>query len=148
MLGISRESRAEADEGASEHRALVATTALLLEIALIDGSFTEDEKGRIVTILTAEYGLDEAEAEAVMDIARAQLKGSIDLWQFTSAINRHFSEEEKVKVVEMVWRVIFADGTLDKYEDFLVRTISNLLHLEHGQFIDAKLRARQAAPKR
>jgi uncharacterized tellurite resistance protein B-like protein len=143
MLRISGDGRTTTEEGASAHKALVATTALLLEIAHIDGSFTDDEKGRIVSILTQEYGLKGDEAAAIMDSARAQLKKSIDLWQFTSAINRHFSEEEKEKVIEMVWKVVFTDGRMDKYEDYLAHTISNLLHLEHGQLIEAKLRARQ-----
>jgi uncharacterized tellurite resistance protein B-like protein len=145
MLGISAPGEGTADEGSAEHRALVATAALLLEIAHIDGSFTDDEKGRILAILTREYGLEASEAEAIMESARAQMKKSVDLWQFTSTINRHFSMEEKEKVIEMIWSVIFADGKLDKYEDYLVHTLSDLLRLDHSSLIEAKLKARRVA---
>jgi uncharacterized tellurite resistance protein B-like protein len=80
-----------------------------------------------------------------MESARAQMKKSVDLWQFTSTINRHFSMEEKERVIEMIWSVIFADGHLDKYEDYLVHTLSDLLRLDHSSLIEAKLRARSAA---
>lgn len=148
MLGISAQGEGPSDEGAREHRALVATTALLLEIAHIDGSFTDEEKERIVSILTRDYGLRFSEAEAIMESAREQMNRSVDLWQFTNVINRHFSVEEKVKVIEMVWRVIYADGRLDKYEDYLVRTLSDLLHLDHCHFIETKLKTRKAAEAR
>jgi uncharacterized tellurite resistance protein B-like protein len=145
MLGISDRGGIPSGEGAGAHRALVATTALLLEIAHIDGKFTDEEKERIVTLLTREYGLQASEVEAIMESARAQMKKSVDLWQFTSAINKHFSVEEKERVIEMIWSVVYADGKLDKYEDYLVHTLSDLLRLDHSQLIDAKLRARSAS---
>jgi uncharacterized tellurite resistance protein B-like protein len=145
MLGISDAGKIPFGDGSSAHRAQVATTALLLEIAHIDGKFTDDEKERIVSLLTSEYGLNNAEVEAIMESARAQMKKSVDLWQFTSVINKHFSQEEKGKVIEMIWNVVFADGKLDKYEDYLVHTLSDLLRLDHSQLIEAKLRARAAS---
>jgi len=145
MLGIPDPGESPSTEGSGAHRALVATTALLLEMAHIDGKFTDDEKERIVSLLTCEYGLQDSEVEAIMESARAQMKKSVDLWQFTSAINRHFSVEEKRKVIEMIWSVVFADGKLDKYEDYLVHTLSDLLRLDHSQLIEAKLRVRTAA---
>jgi uncharacterized tellurite resistance protein B-like protein len=139
MLGISAGGET-CDGWTKERRVLVAATALLLEMAHIDGSFTEDEQEHIVSILVNEYGLQEDEAKAVMEAARDQMKGSIDLWQFTSVINKHFSPGEKERVIEMVWKVVFADGRLDKYEDYLVHNLADLLHLDHSQLIDAKLR--------
>jgi uncharacterized tellurite resistance protein B-like protein len=141
MLGSSAGERKE--DHARGHEALIATTALLLEIAYIDGSFTQSEKDRIVSILTGSYGLQESEAAAMMEAARAQVDKSVDLWQFTSVINREFSVEEKATVIEMVWKVILADGKLDKYEDYLAHTLADLLHLDHSQLIDAKLKIRR-----
>jgi uncharacterized tellurite resistance protein B-like protein len=143
MLGISQGGEGMGSEAAQARKALVATTALLLEIAHIDGSFTEDERGRIVFILTRDYGLEASEAEAIMEAARTEVKGSIDLWQFTRVINSHFSNGEKEKIIEMVWKVIFADGKLDRYEDYLVHTLAELLRLDHSHLIEAKLRARR-----
>jgi uncharacterized tellurite resistance protein B-like protein len=141
VLGSRTGERDEPDG----RRPLVATTALLLEMAHIDGSFTDEEKDRIVSILTCDYGLDPSDAAVIMESARSEMKRSVDLWQYTSVINREFSVEEKQKVIEMVWRVVFADGKLDKYEDYLVHTLSDLLHLDHSQLIETKLRARREA---
>ncbi len=150
LLGIYPADNGKTDEQTHRHRLHVATCALLLEIAHIDGTFTEDEKKRIVSAMRSEYGLSDSELASVMHAADREVKKSIDLWQFTSLINRHFSPEEKLRIIEMVWKVIYADGNLDMYEDYLAHNLAELLYLDHSQLIDAKLKAKKAysPPKR
>jgi len=122
------------------HDVRIATCALLLEIANIDGEFSEDEQRHIVSILKAEYRLSDEYAAALMEAAREELDRSIDLWRFAQRINEHYSEEDKVRIIEMIWRIVYVDGTLDKHEDYLVHKLSKLLRLSHKQFINAKLK--------
>ena len=67
---------------------------------------------------------------------------SIDLWQFTNLINQNYSTDEKLQIIETMWKIVYADGRLDKHEDYLVHKLSNLLRLTHKQLIDAKLRVK------
>ena len=69
-----------------------------------------------------------------------ELKGSIDLWQFTNLINQNYSLEEKIRIIEMVWKIAYADGKLDKHEDYFLHKLSNLLRLTQKQLIEAKLK--------
>jgi len=126
----------------SAERIQVATCALLLEVANSDDAFIDIERDNIIQILKKDFQLSDEYAKELMKLSDRKRKESIDLWQFTHLINEHYSLEEKIKVIEMVWKVIYADGKLDKYEDHLVHKLSNLLQLSHKQLIDAKLKVR------
>ena len=123
----------------------VATCALLLEMATIDGEFSDVERDRIMTILKNQYSLSDEDALALMDAAREEITKSIDLWQFTNLINRNYTEEEKIRVIETIWKVVYADGILEKHEDYLVHQLGKLLRLTHSQLIEAKLKVKESA---
>jgi uncharacterized tellurite resistance protein B-like protein len=127
------------EEDASE-RIQVATCALLLEVANSDSDFSDIEKDNIITILKKDFHLSDEYVTELMATSGRALKKSVDLWHFTNLINENYSIEEKIKVIEMLWKVIYADGKLDKYEDHLVHKLSNLLRLTHKQLIEAKIR--------
>ena len=118
----------------------VATCALLLEMANIDDEFNEAEKNNIVNVLKSDFSLPDEDAEELLEISRKELDDSLDLWKFTNFINENYSSEEKIKVIETVWKVVYADGKLDMHEDYLVHKLSKLLKLSHKQLIDAKLK--------
>ncbi|MBN2468727.1 MAG: TerB family tellurite resistance protein [Deltaproteobacteria bacterium] len=119
---------------------MVATCALLLELAHIDGEFSDAERDAIVSILIRDYSLSEEAATQLLRASKAELERSIDLWHFTNVINQNYSMEEKISIIEMVWKVVYTDGVLDQHEDYLVHKLANLLHLNHKQLIDAKLK--------
>ena len=121
---------------------LVSTCALLLEMSVIDGEFSETEKQKILSILKEEYALPEEYAEALLETSKERLNDSTDLWRFASLINQSYSVEEKERIIEMIWRIAYADGTLEKHEDYLVHKLANLLRLTHKQLINAKLKAK------
>lgn len=122
------------------HDVRIAACALLLEMANIDGEFSRTEKENIITILKKEYQLSDEHALALMESADDELKNSIDLWQFARLINQNYSAQEKIKIIETVWQIIYTDGHLDKHEDYLVHKLAKLLRLSHKQLIEAKLK--------
>ena len=122
------------------HDIRVATCALFLEMAQIDGEFSASERESIISILKKDYDLSDDHIAELLKISREELKQSVDLWQFTNQINQNYSTEEKVRIIEMIWKVVYADGKLDKYEDYLVHKLAKLLRLTHKQLIDAKLK--------
>jgi len=133
----------DAGGGESSHDIRIATCALLLEMSRIDGDFSDLEREAILLIIKRDYGVDEECTTAIIEAADGELKGSLDLWQFTNLINRHYTPEEKIGIIELVWRIAYTDGRLDKNEDFLVHKLANLLRLTHRQLIDAKIRVRE-----
>jgi uncharacterized tellurite resistance protein B-like protein len=125
---------------AAEEDLTIATCALFLEIASIDNEFSETERASILELIRTEYGLSEQQSEEVARRAAAELEGSIDLWQFTNILNENYSEAERIRVVELLWKVVYADGKLDKHEDYLIHKLAGLLRLTHKQLIAAKLK--------
>lgn len=131
-------NRKNKEEG---HDIRVATCALLLEMANIDNEFSKAEQDEIISIIKEEYQLSDEYVDELVEAAQEELKGKVDLWQFASLINKNYSYEEKIGIIEMLWKVVYADKKLDKHEDYLVHKVANLLHLPHRKLIDGKLKA-------
>lgn len=140
FFGKESISPASGSSKGTAHDVRVAACALFLEMAHIDGEFSDSEKDHIIQTLKKDYDLSEEAVVGLLKTADEELKGSVDLWQFTNLINQNYSLEEKLGVIEMVWRLAYVDGTLDKHEDYLLHKMANLLHLTHKQLIDAKLK--------
>lgn len=122
------------------HDKIVAVCALFLEMARIDETFSGEEEDVILMILKEKYGLSQEHADALIAEAEKELTESIDYWQFAKRINENYSTEEKIEIIESLWRIIFVDQKMDKHENYLIHKLSNLLRLSHDQLIDAKLR--------
>lgn len=125
----------------------LAACALFLEMANIDEEFSEEEKRAVISLLKDEYNLSDEEARMLTVKAREELDNSLDLWTFTNLMNEHYSTEEKMQVVEMLWKIIYSDGRLDKHEDYLVHKLARMLRLSHSQLIDAKLKVLKTVNK-
>jgi uncharacterized tellurite resistance protein B-like protein len=129
-----------AEKTDNPHDIRIATCALFLEMANIDGEFSEGERANILKLLAKEYHLSEEDAAELTKAADDERNGKIDLWQYTNLINQNYSDEEKFRVVELLWRVVYSDGRLDAHEDYLVHKLAKLLRLNHDRLIDAKLK--------
>ena len=128
----------------TEHDIRVATCALFVEIARIDEKFTEAEMDTILSILKKRYGLSPELADALIAEAERGLEKNVDLWQFARLINENYSNEEKTKIIETLWRIVYVDGKMDQYEHYLMSKLQNLLRLSHDQLIAAKLKVLHA----
>ncbi|TSA23153.1 hypothetical protein D4R71_09035 [bacterium] len=128
------------DKKSLEKKIQIATCALFLEIANSDEHFSEEERSTIIEILNNEFSLSEDEVHALIEKSEHTLDESIDLWQFTNLINQNFSDEDKIKILENLWRIIYADEKLDAHEDYLAHKIANLLRLPHKTLIETKLK--------
>jgi len=143
MLEFMRRALASTGDGEVRRSAVdvnVAACALFLEMACIDSEFSDIERERILQIVQNEFGVERAHAEAIEHEAEEQRGRSADLWRFTNLINTNYGESDRVRVVELLWKVVYADGRVDDHEDYLVHKLAKLLRLTHRQLIDAKLR--------
>lgn len=125
---------------ATEHDVRVAACALFLEMAHIDEKFTAAEMETVLAIVKEKYGLSPEHADALVAEADRELSESVDLWQFARLINKNYSTAEKIEIIEILWRMVFVDGKMDRYEHYLMNKLKNLLRLSHDQLIAAKLK--------
>ena len=91
------------------------------------------------------FALAEDETERLVELAEQAVREATDWFEFTSHINQHFDTTAKVRMVEYMWRVAYADGQLSAHERHVLWRISDLLHVPHGAYINAKMRAQAAA---
>jgi len=124
----------------TEHDVRIAACALFVEMARIDEKFTEAEMDTILSIVQEKYGLSREHADALVAEADKELDKSLDLWQFARLINENYSTDEKIEIIEILWRMVFVDGKMDRYEHYLMSKLKNLLRLSHDQLIAAKLK--------
>ncbi len=140
------------DEAASsatdEHRLLLATAALLVEVMRSDAVLDERERERVLSALRRHGDLGEAEAAELLALADEQSRQANDYYQFTSLVNRHYDAPEKVRIIEMMWQVAYADGEISAHERHVMRRIADLLHVAHGDYVAAQRRAREAGAAR
>jgi uncharacterized tellurite resistance protein B-like protein len=131
---------AKNSDQATEHDVRVAACALFVEMARIDEKFTEAEMDTILSIVQERYGLSREHADALVAEADKELDKSVDLWQFARLINENYSIDEKIEIIELLWRMVFVDGKMDRYEHYLMNKLKNLLRLSHDQLIAAKIK--------
>ena len=127
-----------------EQELQVATCALLLEIAHADDEFLPAEEQNIKALLQRHFNLSAATVSSIKEAAEQERSRSIDLYRFARVLKERYATEQKEKIVEMLWSIIYTDATLDQHEDYLVHKLATLLGLEHRQLIDAKLRVLKA----
>jgi len=131
--------------GSHEHALHLASAVLLAEVMRADPEISEPERNAAMAALRRRFTLTPVELAALVDQARAEASRSNDFFHFTNRINDHFSQPEKIALVEAMWEVAYADGILDANEHHVISKVAGLLHVTHGEYIAAKLHARQAA---
>ena len=119
-----------------------AAAALMAEVMAVDHDWHELEVQRIGELLQASLGLTVEESAEIVSEVLEQQQHQHDLFQFTSAINEHYSQPEKFELLKNLWRVAYADGRVDSYEEHIIRRLADLIHMPHNQFIKAKIDAR------
>ena len=141
VLGKTVATGADAkDDTQSAH---IALCVLLLEAAHVDGECSDDEKKHVVTTMTEKCGVSREEIDQLIASADKKRKESIDLFSFTRYMNNNFTKEERITVMESVWRIIHIDGRLEAHEDHFAHKLANLLRLTHKELINSKIKARQ-----
>ena len=129
--------------GTTEDEAHIALCVLMIEAAHIDGECSDEEMAHVIETLVEKCGVPKQEIDELIELAYKRRKDTIDLFTFTRYLNQHYSKEEKLEVMESVWRVIHIDGRLEGHEDHFAHKLANLLRLTHKELIDAKIRARE-----
>jgi uncharacterized tellurite resistance protein B-like protein len=121
----------------------VACAALLVHAATVDGAMSEVERDKLVALLRQRFDLDEAAASELVEQAAVAEQNAVDLYHFTRRLNDALDDGGRLRMIEMMWDVAYADGTLSPFEDNLIWRVADLLGVSSTERI--ALRRRVAA---
>ena len=127
------------------HALHLAAAVLLVEVMRSDADIAPDERDHVLSVLRDRFALSDDEGARLLELAHHAVHGATDYFQFTSKINDAFDMDQKIGLVEQMWQVAYADGVLSAHENHVMRRLSDLLHVPHGAYVSAKMRAKQAA---
>lgn len=113
----------------------IAAAALLVHAATVDGDLSDAERDKLHVLVKQRFALDDAAAEELIGKAVAADRDAIDLFQFTARLNRMLDEPGRARVIEMMWQIVFADGTVSEFEDNLIWRAADLLHISRNERI-------------
>jgi len=134
----------EADESSSSVKQIdLACAALLIEVMNSDHELDERESAEFVRVLQASLDISQEEIEQLVELAKQEARQATSLYEFTRLINDEYNYDEKVRLIENMWRIAFSDEQLDKYEEHLIRKIADLIYVSHSDFIKSKLVAKK-----
>ena len=142
---FSKESTETINE--EEERDIInsACAALLIETALADKVFNEEEMESMKKTLREVYGINEENLEELINESKEKVSESTSLYEYTRLINDLCKYEDKLRLIINLWTIAYSDNQLDKYEEHLIRKISDLLHINHSDFIQQKLKAKESS---
>jgi uncharacterized tellurite resistance protein B-like protein len=131
--------------GAQEHMLQLAAAVLLVEVMRSDVEMAQAERAAVLSALQHRFDLAADELGRLMELAEQTSRDAHDYHRFTSKINEGFDLAQKVRMIESLWQVAYADGRLSADENQVISKIADLIHVPHGAYINAKMRAKQAA---
>ena len=120
------------------HSLELSAAVLMVEIALADSQLENEELDTIKNILHVHFNLDAEETEKIITLGQKEVDHAVSLYDYTRILNDKLSAEEKTGIIEMLWRVAAADVVIDKYEEYYIRKVADLLYVPHSDFIKAK----------
>jgi uncharacterized tellurite resistance protein B-like protein len=129
-------------EGDKEEKLRTATCVLLLEAATADEAFSDTEQKKVVEILKSRFGMTDGAVRELVEESRRARESEADIWHFTNLINQNLTNEEKYDLMEDVWEVIYSDGTLGEFENYVAQKLYRMLNIDHSKFIELKLKVR------
>jgi uncharacterized tellurite resistance protein B-like protein len=126
----------------------LAATALLIHVISLDGEPSEIEKRKLHSLLESHFGLDPGSADKLIASATLVEGEAVDLYHFTSVIMRSVDEQGRLRIVEMMWELVYADGQVSEFEDNVMWRAADLLAVSSRDRIELKRRiaARRSAP--
>jgi uncharacterized tellurite resistance protein B-like protein len=124
-----------------EHQLQLACAALMIEVLYADYSVDQSEIDTLRKALQENFDLKKEEADKLIQLAEEERSLATDYYQFTSLINEFYTQQQKRELVTRLWQMAYADHTVHKFEEHLVRRLADLLHVPHSAFIQSKHRA-------
>jgi uncharacterized tellurite resistance protein B-like protein len=119
----------------------LATAALMIEISLADDHIHDKERDVIKELLHNNFKLNQDEINELITLAETEVDHAVSLHEFTRLLNDSLPMSEKINIIENLWHVAYADSVIDKYEEYYIRKVADLLYIAHSDYIQSKLKA-------
>ena len=126
-----------------DNSVLLSAIALLLEVSLADEIMDISEVETLKDVLLKEFDVDQTKIDDLISNAKKNQNSSTSLYEFTRKINDDYKFEDKKNLILSMWKIAFADGNIDKYEEYVIRKVSDLIYISHPDFIESKQLARK-----
>ena len=139
-LSVNAEQAAQQNDKKIE----LASAALMFELMRTDARIDEREKQTLTLVLSETFELGKDSLEELLRMAETAATEATSLFEFTSLINESYSYDQRVQLVENLWKVAFADLKLDRYEEHMIRNVSDLIYVRHSDFIRTKLKVKES----
>ena len=139
IQNIFRHRNQEASDSSEIYQRELAYASLLVEVIKSDDKFDDRERAKLFDVLSEKLEIRDDELQNFAELAKQKSDESTSLYEFTREINDKYEYDEKVKLIEDLWRIAYSDGQLDKYEDYVIRKIADLIYVTHSDFIKSKL---------
>ena len=123
-----------------EDEVILSICILLIEVSKSDDDYDDLEKEKIIDLLKKQFSLNHDQIDVLIKMADKKNNEIVSLHELTANINKEYTYSEKKNVIKMLWDIAYSDGRIDKYEDYTIRKISDLLYIKHSDFIKAKTR--------
>ena len=137
-----KENESAVDSKKSEQE--LAYASLLIEVINSDNKFDDRERDKLLEILSNKLDIHKEELDNFTELAQKKSEDSTSLYEFTREINDQYEYEEKVSLITDLWGIAYSDGKLDKYEDYVIRKIADLIYVSHADFIKSKIKVKNA----
>ena len=134
-IGVSE----NASEKQQEQALRLATASLLVEVMRADFNSSQQERRTVKRMLAERFELDVNEVEDLVELAEHEVDEAVSLFQFTELVDKSFDYDQKLRAMQMLWNIVYADGRKDKHEEYLLRKIADLIHVSHKDFIRTRL---------
>ena len=135
-----KENESAVDSKKSEQE--LAYASLLIEVINSDNKFDDRERDKLLEILSSKLDIHKEELDNFTELAQKKSEDSTSLYEFTREITDQYEYEEKVSLITDLWGIAYSDGKLDKYEDYVIRKIADLIYVSHADFIKSKLKVK------
>jgi uncharacterized tellurite resistance protein B-like protein len=134
----------DTDQAQGERNLQLATAVLLFDVMRADSDISDAERAQTMSTLRQHFALSEEALAQLMAQAEQTAKKANDYFNVTSSMNDAFTQAQKIQVIEFMWQVAYADESIEAHEHHLISKIAGLLHVTHGEYIAAKMRAKES----
>ena len=135
---LSKSAQQEQDSAERQHAIRMATAVLMVDVARADNDFDESEFDLLLDLVRHHFRLSPDEASELAAAAHEQAEELVEISRFTSLLHNSLSEDEKEHVIDLLWKVAYADGRLSKHEDSMVLKIGDLLYVNRARVMRLK----------
>ncbi len=130
-------------EPATSNSVLLSAISLMIEVSLADEIMDISELETLKKVLLNEFEVKENDLENLISDAKKNQNSSTSLYEFTRKINDEYEFDDKKNLILSMWKIAYADGNIDKYEEYVIRKVSDLIYISHPDFIESKQKAKR-----